>query len=138
MTTNVPSTTASGATQPQPGCRSRPGRPDPAQLVSKYCSSGWSMCSRSITSTPCKPLSGSWNGLESGNSSSTASSQRRPRHWLSKKSPHWNTCPSLPRSSIGLQASVYMTSRNSLSGLREGVIFTGYWSSEAKSRSAPI
>ena len=31
-----------------------------------------------------------------------------------------------------------MTSRNSLSGLREGVIFTSYWSSEAKSRSAPI
>ena len=95
------------------------------------------MCSRSITNTPCKPLSGSQNGLELGNSSLTASSQRRPRCWLSNKSPHWNTCPTLLRSSIGLQASIYMTSQNSLSGLREGVIFTGYWLSEAKSRNAP-
>ena len=44
----------------------------------------------------------------------------------------------MPRSSIGLQAFVYMTSQNSPSGLREGVIFTGCWSREAKSRSAPI
>ena len=41
MTTNVPSTTTPGATQPQPGRRSRPGCPDPAVLASKYHSSGW-------------------------------------------------------------------------------------------------
>ena len=41
MTTNVPSTTTPGATQPQPGHRSRPRRPDPAVMASKYRSSGW-------------------------------------------------------------------------------------------------
>ena len=39
--TNVPSTTTPGATQPQPGHRSRPGCSDPAVLASKYRSSGW-------------------------------------------------------------------------------------------------
>ena len=41
MTTNVPSTTTPGATQPQPGHHSRPRHPDPAVMVSKYHSSGW-------------------------------------------------------------------------------------------------
>ena len=41
MATNVPLTTAPGATQPQPGCRARPRCSDPAVLASKYCSSGW-------------------------------------------------------------------------------------------------
>ena len=40
-TTNVPSTTTQGATQSQPGCRSRPVRPNTAMMVSKYRSSGW-------------------------------------------------------------------------------------------------
>ena len=40
-TTNVPSTTTLGAMQSQPGCRSRPEHPDPAVMVSKYCSSRW-------------------------------------------------------------------------------------------------
>ena len=41
MTTNVSSTTTPGATQPQPGCHSRPGCPNPAVLASKYHSSRW-------------------------------------------------------------------------------------------------
>ena len=41
MATNVPLTTAPGATQPQPGCRARPRCSDLAMLASKYCSSGW-------------------------------------------------------------------------------------------------
>ena len=41
MTTNAPSTTTPGATQSQPGCRSRPRHPDPAMMASKYCSSRW-------------------------------------------------------------------------------------------------
>ena len=40
-TTNVPSTTTPGATQSQPGRRSRPRRPNPAMMASKYHSSGW-------------------------------------------------------------------------------------------------
>ena len=41
MTTNVPSTTTPGATQPQPGCHPRPGCPDLAVIALKYCSSRW-------------------------------------------------------------------------------------------------
>ena len=41
MTTNTPSTTTQGDAQSQPSCRSRPGRPDPAQMVAKYHSSRW-------------------------------------------------------------------------------------------------
>ena len=142
MTTTVPLTTTPGAMQPQPGHRSRPGRSDLAMLASKYHSSRWRRDLEHVLKVyykhSVKPLPGSRSGRESGNSSLTASSQRRPKCWLSKKSPLWNTCPSLPRSSIGLQASICMTSRNSLCGLRRGVISMGYWSSEAKSRSAPI
>ena len=39
--TNVPSTTTPGATQPQPGCRARSRRSDPAVLALKYRSGGW-------------------------------------------------------------------------------------------------
>ena len=41
MTTNSPSTTTPGDAQFQPGHRSRPGRPDLAQMAAKYRSSGW-------------------------------------------------------------------------------------------------
>ena len=41
MTTNTPLTTTQGVTQSQPGRRSRPRRPDPAVMASKYRSSGW-------------------------------------------------------------------------------------------------
>ena len=41
MTTNTPSTTTQGVMQSQPGRRSRPRRPDPAVMASKYRSSGW-------------------------------------------------------------------------------------------------
>ena len=41
MTTNAPSTITQGDTQSQPGYRSRPGRPNPAEMVAKYHSSGW-------------------------------------------------------------------------------------------------
>ena len=41
MTTNAPSTTTQGDMQSQPGHCSQPGRPDPALMAAKYCSSGW-------------------------------------------------------------------------------------------------
>ena len=41
MTTNAPSTTTQGNAQSQPGHRSQPGRPDPAEMAAKYHSSGW-------------------------------------------------------------------------------------------------
>ena len=41
MTTNAPSTTTQGDAQFQPGRRSRPRHPDPAQMEAKYHSSGW-------------------------------------------------------------------------------------------------
>ena len=41
MTTNAPSTTTQGVAQSQPGRHSRPGCPNPAMMVAKYCSSGW-------------------------------------------------------------------------------------------------
>ena len=41
MTTNAPSTTTQGDAQSQPGCRSRPGCPDPAEIAAKYHGSGW-------------------------------------------------------------------------------------------------
>ena len=41
MTTNAPSTTTQGDTQSQPGHRSWPRRPNPAEIAAKYCSSGW-------------------------------------------------------------------------------------------------
>ena len=40
-TTNTPSTAAQGATPSQPGHHSWPRHPDPAEMVAKYCSSGW-------------------------------------------------------------------------------------------------
>ena len=142
MTTNVPLTTTPGAMQPQPGHHSRPGHSDPAVLASKYCSSRWRRDLEHVLKVYYKhSVQAPFREQEwrkSGNSSLTTSSQRRPKRWLSKKSPLWNTCPSLLRSSIGLPASVCMTSRNSLCGLRREVISMGYWSSEAKSRSAPI
>ena len=95
MTTNAPSTITQGDTQSQPGRRSWPRHPDPAE-----------MCSRSTTNTQCKPLSGSQSGLEQGNASSATSPQRRLRCSLLKRSPLWNTCHILPRSSIGLLASI--------------------------------
>ena len=83
-TTNTPSTTTQGATQSQPGCRSRSGCPDPAMMASKYHSSGWRRDLEHVLKVYYKhtvqPLSGSRNGLKSGNSSLTASSQRRLRH----------------------------------------------------------
>ena len=41
MTTNAPSTTTQGNAQSQPGRRSRPRRPGPAEMAAKYRSSGW-------------------------------------------------------------------------------------------------
>ena len=41
MTANTPSTTTQGDLQSQPGHRSWPGCPDPAEMAAKYCSSGW-------------------------------------------------------------------------------------------------
>ena len=41
MTTNAPSTITQGDMQSQPGHCSWPGRPDPAEMVAKYRSSGW-------------------------------------------------------------------------------------------------
>ena len=40
-TTNTPSTTTQGDMPSQPGHRSRPRHPDPAEMVEKYRSSGW-------------------------------------------------------------------------------------------------
>ena len=41
MTTNAPSTTTQENAQSQPGHRSRPRHPDPAEMAAKYHSSGW-------------------------------------------------------------------------------------------------
>ena len=41
MTTNTPSTSTQGGMPSQPGHRSRPGCPDPAEMAAKYHSSGW-------------------------------------------------------------------------------------------------
>ena len=41
MTTNTPSTTTQGDPHSQPGHRSWPGCPDPAEMAAKYHSSGW-------------------------------------------------------------------------------------------------
>ena len=40
-TTNAPSTITQGDPQSQPGCRSWPGRPNPAKMAAKFHSSGW-------------------------------------------------------------------------------------------------
>ena len=41
MTTNAPPTTTQGDAQSQPSHHSQPRHPDLAQMVAKYCSSGW-------------------------------------------------------------------------------------------------
>ena len=81
MTTNAPSTTTQGNAQSQPGHRSRPGCPGPAEMAAKY----RSMCSRSTTDTQYRPPSGRLSGLERENVSSTTSPQGRLRRLLLRK-----------------------------------------------------
>ena len=142
MATNVPLTTTPGATQPQPGHRARPGCSDPAVLASKYCSSGWRRdlehvlkvyYKHSIQAPFREP---EWVRVRElffdrfvpKKAKALAIKEESPLEYMPFIAEEFYRATGLHLHDL-LEFTLW---------IRRGVIFMGYWSSEAKSRSAPI
>ena len=142
MTTNAPSTTTPGAMQSQPGRHSWPGCPDPAMMVSKYRSSGWRRDLEHVLKVYYK---------HTVQTPFRESEWARVRellfdHFIPKKAKVLVIKEESPLEYMPFIAEEFHRATGlHLHDLPEftlwikrGSIFTGYWLSEAKSRSVPI
>ena len=139
--TNVPSTTTPGATQPQPAHPARPRHPDPALLANKYRSSGWRKDLEHVFKVYYK------HNIQVPFKEPESVQVRELffDHFIPKKDEALILKEESPLEYMPfIGEELYRATGICLHELPEftlwsrgGVIFMGYWSREAKSRSAP-
>ena len=140
MTTHAPLTTTQGNTQSQPGHRSWPGDPDPAEMAAKYRSSGWrrdlehvlKVYYKHTVQTPFREAEWArarelfFDRLTPRKAEAVAIKEESPLNYMPYIAEEFHRATGLCRP------------QSSPSGLNEGATSTGCLSKEARSRSAPI
>ena len=142
MTTNAPLTTTLGATQSQPGLRSRPGHPDPAVMASKYRSSGWrrdlehvlKVYYKHTMQTPFREVE--WARVRELFFDRFA--PKKAEALVIKEESPLEYMPFIAKEFHRAMGLRLLDLPEFTLWIKRGSYFMGYWSNEAKSTSAPI